>query len=191
MKLHRAFLVPAAGATALAVAATAGGTTSRAAHVRHLKQPIEALAMDGSRIAYDLGARYVSGASNKVIVWNVRTGRTIKVSGKKTAAADSSSTGAGVFQLALAGQRAAWLMNVGGNLEGDDYLFTSSLTKPKERQAASVIRYGDNCPGRSRSLCPGNWLGGLVGSGATIALNRWTTDDNGSVTDGELDLLGG
>jgi hypothetical protein len=126
-----------------------------------------------------------------VLVWNVRTGETVKVSGKHTARADSTSTGSGVFQLAIAGTRVAWLVNEGGNTEGDDYLFASSLAKPKERGVASEVRYGDNCPGRSQALCAGRWLGGLVGSGNLIALNRRTTDSNGAVTDGELDLLNG
>jgi hypothetical protein len=82
------------------------------------------------------------------------------------------------------------MVNEGGNLEGDDYLFESSVTKPKERQVASEIRTGDNCPGRS-SYCAGRWLGGLAGSGSLIASNRWTTDDSGAVTDGELDVLDG
>jgi hypothetical protein len=126
-----------------------------------------------------------------VLVWNLRTGKTVKVSGKKTAAADSTSTGAGVFQLALAGTRVAWLLNEGGNLEGDDYLFTSSVTKPQEHQVASAIRNGDGCPGRSFSHCAGPWLGGVVGSGNLIAANRWTTDGNGVVTAGQLDVLSG
>jgi hypothetical protein len=53
-----------------------------------------------------------------------------------------------------------------------------------------VMRKGDNCPGRS-SNCAGPWLGGLVGSGSSIALNRWTTDESGNVIDGGLYLLDG
>lgn len=194
MRLHRAFFVVAAGASGLVlVAGAAGRTATSGARIKHVRGGIEALALDGSRVAYDAGARYLTKPpfTNEVLVWNVRTGRTIRVSGKKTAAADSTSTGAGVFQLAIGGSRVAWLVNEGGNTEGDDYLFTSSLARPKERQVASDIRFGDNCPGRSQALCPGHWLGGLVGSGKLIALNRWTTDQNGAVTDGELDLLSG
>jgi hypothetical protein len=195
LKLGRAFLVLAAGSlSGLAlVASAAGTTTTRGSQVRRLQAPVEALALDGSRIAYDAGAKYSSNpqATNKVLVWSVRTGKTIKVSGKKTAAADTSSTGAGVFQLAIAGSRLAWLVNEGGNLEGDDYLFTSSLDKPKERQVASEVRNGDACPGRSQGRCAGKWLGGLVGSGSLIATNRWTTDASGAVTAGELDVLSG
>lgn len=194
-KLGRAFLVLAAGLlTSLALVTSATGTTARrGVKVRHLQVPVSALAMDGTRVAYDASVRYVTrpNATNKVLVWNLRTGKTVKVSGKKTAAADSSSTGGGVFQLALAGSRVAWLMNVGGNLEGDDYLFTSSTTDPKERQVASAVRTGDACPGRSQGRCAGKWLGGVVGSGNLIAANRWTTDFNGAVTGGELDVLSG
>jgi len=194
-KLGRAFLVLIAGLlSGLALVASAAGTTGTAGTiVRHFQVPVAALAMDGSRIAYDASAKYVTKphATNKVLVWNVRTGKTVKVSGNKTAYADDSSTGAGVFQLAIAGSRVAWLVNEGGNLEGDDYLFTSSTTNPQEHQVASAVRTGTFCPGRSSGSCAGKWLGGVVGSGSFIAANRWTTDATGAVTVGELDLLSG
>jgi hypothetical protein len=194
-KLGRALLVLIAGLLAsLALVASAAGTTAKhRLKVRHLQVPVEALAIDGNRIAYDAGARYVTKphAANRVLVWNVRTGKTVKVSGKKTADADGTSTGSGVFQLAIAGSRVAWLANVGGNTEGDDYLFTSSVTKPKERKVASATRFGDSCPGRSGSNCAGKWLGGVVGSGNLIAANRWTTDGTGAVIAGRLDVFSG
>src|SRR5437667_4123391 len=93
---------------------------------------IEALAMDGPLVAYDVGAREnVNARCNKVVVWNVRTGARKKVSGKKTCDADDTSTGAGVAQLAVAGHRGAWIVNQGGNTESDDYLYTSSSGQPK------------------------------------------------------------
>ena len=149
--LGRAFLVLATGSlAALALVTSAAGTTSAHSEKKHLQVAVAALAMDGDRIAYDASSKIVAKPrANKVLVWNVRTGKTVKVSGKKTAAADTSSTGGGVFQLAIAGSRVAWLMNLRGNLEGDDYLFTSSLTKPKEHQVASAMRHGTFCPGRS------------------------------------------
>lgn len=193
-KLGGAFLLLTAGVlSALTLVASAAGTTATpSATVRHLQVSVAALAIQGDRVAYDASSYLVAKPSpNKVFVWNVRTGKTIKVSGKKTADADSTSTGAGVFQLALAGSRVAWLVNEGGNLEGDDYLFTSSVAKPRERQVASVIRSGDNCPGRQAFDCAGPWLGGLVGSGNLIAMNRWTTDGTGAVNAGQLDVLSG
>ncbi len=182
--------VLAAGVVALSlVAAAAGRTSVPPAKVKHVHGRLEALAVDGTRIAYDVGPE--SANRNKVVVWNVRTGKTTTVSGNRTRHADDSSTGSGVFQLAIAGTRVAWLVNEGGNTEGDDYLFASSVVKPKERQIASVVRYGDSCPGRSEPSCAGDWLGGLVGSGGMLAFNRWTTDGTGSATDGALNLLVG
>jgi hypothetical protein len=196
-KLGRAFLVLAAGSLlGLTLAASASGTRATStATFRQFQLPIAALAIDGNRVAYDLSTRYATSVhaanKNRVVVWNVRTGKTVKVSGKKTAVADGSGTGSGVFQLAIAGSRVAWLLNLGGNLEGDDYLYTSSVSHPKERKVAYAQRNGDSCPGRTAHNCAGPWLGGLVGSGNTIALNRWATDAQGSVASGGLYLLDG
>jgi hypothetical protein len=182
-KFHQSLLVLAAGLlSGLGLVASAAGTTAKhASKLRHVRGRFEALAMDGSRIAYDLA----SDSGNTVFVWNVRTGKTTKVSGKQTRGADDSSTGSGVFGLAIAGTRVAWLVNVGGNIEGDDYLFTSSTTKPKERKVATETRIGDTCSGgppASNPQCPGQWLLGLVGSGKVIALDRWTTDQPQNLT---------
>ncbi len=191
-KLGRAFLVLAVGSLlGLALVASAAGTTAVQSKVKHLQQPVGALAIDGSNVAYDLNNQARSTATNKVRVWNVRTGQTVTVSGKKTATAGDVG-GEGVFQLAIAGSRVAWLVNEGGNLESADYLFTSSVTQPKERQVASALRNGDGgCSGRDPIGCTGAWLGGLVGSGNTIALNRWTTDATGHMGSGGLYTLSG
>ncbi|HEY1564746.1 MAG TPA: hypothetical protein VGF72_08695 [Gaiellaceae bacterium] len=181
-------LLLAAGTAGLTLAAgAAGGAATSSPQIRRVTGSIEALAVDGSRIAYDVGST-TGKTDNKVLVWNVGTGKTTTVSGKHTRTADTSSTGSGVFELALAGSRVAWLVNVGGNLEGDDYLFASSVTKPKERKLVTETREGDTCPGR-QSDCAGEWLGGLVGSGSLIAVNRWTTDGTGAVTNGGLYAL--
>jgi hypothetical protein len=189
-KLGRAILVPSVGVlSALALVGSAAGTTaSGTSEIRHTDGLIGALALDGSRIAYGV---HPASTKDKVVVWNVRTGKTTKVSGLHTQRDGDSSTGSGVFQMALAGTRVAWLTNAGGNTEGDDYLFTSSVTNPKEHLVASEIRIGDNCPGRAWYQCAGDWLGGLVSSGNLIAVNRWTTDAAGAVTAGQLDLLSG
>src|SRR5438552_10635093 len=130
--LRRVALALAAGAMGLALGGAAAGSTSKSRpKVRHIQGRIEALALDGSRIAYDVGPQ---GVANKVLVWNVSTGKTTTVSGKHTRSADDSSTGSGVIQLAIAGSRVAGLVNVGGNTEGgntegDDYLDPPAVTK--------------------------------------------------------------
>jgi hypothetical protein len=182
-RLRNVVLVLVFGMTGLSLAASAAGTTQLGAKVRHVDGRIEALALDGNRIAY--GVAPVSDR-NKVVIWNVRTGQTTKVSGVQTAHTGDSSTGSGLFGLAIAGTRVAWLANVGGNTEGDDYLFASSVAKPRERKVAAVQRSGDACSGGAPSAnpgCAGDWLLGLVGSGKVIALDRWTTSPPPEVSD--------
>src|SRR6266516_3275715 len=88
---------------------------------------IEELAVDGPLVAYDAGSRSnVGQRCNKVFAWNIRTGAHKKVSGRGTCEADSTSTGAGVFELAVAGKRIAWVTNQGGNSESYDDLYASS-----------------------------------------------------------------
>lgn len=162
-------------------AATTTGTTHKSAGGK-----LNAVAMDGPRVAYDIGnAVLVSGRGNKVIVWNVLTGKTTKVSGRITDQADGTSTGHGVRELAIAGQRVAWIINQGGNTESDDYLYTSLLAKPAEKKLASARRTGD-----VMGVLTGNWIGGLVGSESLLAVNRWATDATGTVTTVGLSVIG-
>ncbi len=185
-----------AALASLALAGSAAGTSSSATQTLHFKAPIEALSIADANVAFDLGRSYankqgkVANKANKVLVRNVRTGRTTQMSGKKTAHADATGAGESVFQLAIAGAKVAWLVNEGGNIESSDMLFTSSLTSPKEREVAHYTRHGDHCSGRSTN-CAGNWLGGLVNSESLLLYNRWTTDAQGNVTKGQLDELNG
>lgn len=147
---------------------------------------VEALAMDGARVAYDVGAGYgAKQRCNTVYVWNVRRGATTRVSGRETSGADSTSTGAGVRELALAGGRAAWIVNRGGNTESADYLYTAALASPKERVLASAYRTGD-----VDEILTGNWIGGLVGARSFLAVDRWATDTHGAVTSARLQRVG-
>ena len=132
------------------------------------------LAMDGGRVVYDLPgdplAKSRERRCNRVRVWMIATGRTRTVSGRRTCTADSTSTGAGVRELALAGSRVAWIRNVGGNTESDDELYAASLARSPERRLASAFRHGDvDC------VLTGRWLGGLVGDRNLLVYNAWTT----------------
>jgi hypothetical protein len=119
----------------LAVPVQAGRSAPR---VKNTNGWIQAIDMDGARVAYDVR----TPACNKLFVWNVQSGGAARVSGRRTCAADSTSTGAGVRDVAVAGRRVAWIVNLGGNTESDDYLYTASLPKPKETLLASAIRTG-------------------------------------------------
>ena len=145
---------------------------------------IEALAMDGSRIAYDVSAEYSPKRCNTVYVWNAVRGTTTRVSGRQSCGADNTSTGAGVRELALAGSRVAWIVNQGGNSESGDYLYTTVVAHPRERVLASAYRTGD-----VSGVLTGNWLGGLVGAGRFLAINHWATDSHGEVTTASLERV--
>ena len=150
---------------------------------------VEALAMDGSRVAYDVAGNYGSRTRcNEVYVWNVARNVTTRVSGRQTCGADSTSTGAGVRELALAGGRVAWIVNQGGNSEKDDALFTALLPKPKERKLASALRTGG---GEYGEPWVGGWIGGLTGSGPLLAVNQWVTDEGGVVGTARLRTVTG
>jgi hypothetical protein len=146
-------------------------------HVKSTKGWIEAIDMDGPLLAYDVR----SSGCNKLLVWNVRTGGGARVSGKRTCAADSTSTGAGVREIAVAGRRVAWIVNLGGNTESDDYLYAASLPRPKETLLASSVRTGD-----VDGPLTGGWLGGLVGDGDLAAVNTWQTNAAREITSATL-----
>jgi hypothetical protein len=171
----------------LAISAAAANTPTTS--VIHTQWDIEALAMSGSRIAYDVSGEYVQpspkGCKNKVLVRRLGAGTTQRVSGKNTCSVDSSSGGNGVLELAFVGGRFAWIANEGGNTYSDDYLRTASLPRPREKQLAHANRSGSDPDARA-----GNWIGDLVGSGNLLAVNRWSTDAKGMVKRSELDLVG-
>jgi hypothetical protein len=150
------------------------------------KGTIAALAMDGSRIAYDVSwANSAKARCNTIYVWSTRRRAATRVSGRQTCGADNTSTGAGVRELALAGGRAAWIVNQGGNSESGDHLYVSSVAHPGERVLASAFRTGD-----VSGVLTGNWIGGLVGSGSFLAVDHWATDSHGSVTSAHLERIG-
>jgi len=136
-----------------------------------------ALALYGNQVAF--------GKGSAVVVWNLRTGRTTKVGGNGDAH---------LGELAIAGSQVSWYANSTSNLESDDYLYTSSLLKPKPRPVAKAVRSGAQCAaGKSgdKPACAGTWLGGVVGVGKQILANRWTTNTAGTITRGGLYALKG
>lgn len=167
----------------LVPSATATAANPPGARVIHTKEIIESFAIGGRRVAYDLRG---SLKCNKVLVRDLRTGKTLRVSGKQTCTADSTSTGAGVRELAIAGGRIAWIVNLGGNTESDDYLYTASLPRPKERRLATSRRLGD-----VDGILAGTWIANLVASDNLLAVNRWVTDKRGTVTRAAVDLIVG
>jgi hypothetical protein len=163
------------GLLALVAVGFAAGLAGASAvtRVKNTKGWLEAVAMDGPLVAYDIRAQ--GRGCNKVFAWNVLTGTGALVSGKGTCDADSTSTGAGVRELAVAGNRIGWIVNLGGNTESADLLYAASLPRPKERRLATGVRTGD-----VDGVLRGTWIGGLVGDGDLLAVNVWVTGASGS-----------
>jgi hypothetical protein len=152
--------------------------------IKNTRGSIESLAMDGPRVAYAVEGEGATGCT-KVFVWNVLTQGGAVVSGPRTCDADSTSTGAGVREIAVAGLRTAWIVNKGGNTESDDYLYAARLgAGGRERLVSSAFRSGD-----VDGTLAGGWLNHLVGSGDRIAVNRFTTDTGGNITQASLQRL--
>jgi len=175
------------GLTALLLLALDGAAAAKPASLqKRIGVRIESLAMDGSRIAYDVAGEYgTKHPCNEVYVWNVGRNKTSRASGRQTCGADNSSTGAGVRELAVAGGRVAWIVNQGGNTESGDHLYVSSVAGSRERVLATAFRTGD-----VSAILTGNWLGGLVGSGGFLGVDHWATDSNGNVTTARLQKIG-
>ncbi len=170
--------VLAAGISVLALVTSAAGTSARGPTSMRLHvPPLEALALDGNRVAYDVartstsrkGKREAVAHPNRVFVWNLRTGKTINVSGRRGTGADSHTRGGRLGQLAIAGTRVAWLIQASDDDEAADDLYISSAQRPKVRHVAKEVRRGDACVDPAHSApgisCGGDWLGGLVGAG--------------------------
>ena len=160
--------VMVSAAVAAASAAAAHQASAAKPTLLTTKGAIEMVAMDRGRIAYDVEAR--GAGCNTVHVLETRTKHDTVVSGAGTCVADSTSTGAGVRELAVAGRRVSWITNIGGNTESNDTLFTALAGLTKERQVATARRTGD-----IDGELNGSWLGNLAGDGDLTVTNRWTT----------------
>src|SRR3954452_3919251 len=145
----------------VAVVPVSAASGPPAAKTKNTTGWIESLAMDGSRVAYAVEAQ--GSGCTRVVVWNVLTGSAAVASGQATCGADSTSTGGGVTQIAVAGTRIAWIVNAGGNTESSDSLYTATLGGPKEGLLVTTVRSGD-----VDGTLPGGSSGALGGGGDRI-----------------------
>lgn len=167
----------AAAVLAVTLVTGAAGSPADGSKAIRAHGDVVVLALNGSRAAFGNGPR--------IVVWNLQTGKTTKL---------STLEDAHLLQLAIAGSQVTWYMSSGGNLESDDYLLGSSLANPKPHVVATTVRSGAPCgAGRSgnHSACAGTWFGGVVASGNRILVNRWRTDTSGTITGGGLYALEG
>jgi hypothetical protein len=111
MRRLRLSLLAVVAVASLAVVANATGKAPSGTKVKHLHAAILALALNGSNVAYVRGCCFVERKKeinplDKVMVWNVRTGKTVDVSGKQTHRLEVGDSGG--FQVAMNGSEVAW-----------------------------------------------------------------------------------
>jgi hypothetical protein len=167
----------------LALAVSASATTTPTRRLQHASGPITALAMDGSRVVY-------STDGNGVYVWNVRSGKSWRV--RRPTRSDFPLA----QEVAIAGTRVAWITrSVAGNSEETfEHLYTAASNGGGKKELGHAFRvheFGlDNI-----QRWNGDWISGLVGSGATLAVSRWKTEPTPGgpsferVVDGSLSLI--
>jgi hypothetical protein len=166
-------LTTTALALLLAVSAATGATP--APRVVHVSGGIEAIAMDGPRIAYEENATRRS--CDRIFVLNVVTGTRKRVGGCRP--------DYGGRELAIAGGRIAWIISDCGNSECNDDLATASLPRLRARTLAHAHSEGDVGTGD----LDGTFIGGLVGSGKLLAVNRFAIA-GGAVAKSGLHVIG-
>jgi hypothetical protein len=147
--------------------------------------PIEGLALDGTHAAYVKGVPFTRacGLGRRLYRWNLGTGRTSLVSGAKTCRVPDTSTGSGIFAIALTRARSAWIVNSGGNTESGEMLFSSTAKPHQDKVLATSDRYAN---GDTGSGFAGTFIGGLVSDGSRITYATWSMDKDGNVTDSAL-----
>jgi hypothetical protein len=158
----------------LVVSASAATTPMR--RVINVKGGIEAIAMDGPRIAFEEHA--TRSTCDRIFLFNVLTGRSRRVRGCRP---DFGSR-----ELAVAGGRVAWIVTSCGNSECNDDLATASLPLLRARSLAHAHSEGDV----GADQLEGSFIGSLIGSGNLLAVNRFTTNVSGAIAKSALDVIG-
>ena len=164
-----------ASANTLDVTPRAGATKEQPDTVRLTPYPIWTLAMDWPRVAYASGKE---GNTMAIHVWNLVTGASSVVKSPHDFAVHHTAA------IAIAGGRLAWVRSLQlGNTELDHWLYTAPLGG-----SAHLIRYR---PGYADTGCGvgGPQIGGLVGSGKTLAVSTWTVNEDHSSSAQQLDLI--
>lgn len=151
-------------AALLVLSAQAGEAKPQPNTVKATASPTLTLAMDWPRVAFVSGQEYYSA---KIHVWNVVTGATSLV-GHGSATRYTSD-------IAIAGRRLAWIRTRQfGNTELRHWLYTAPIGG-SPHLLRRMLGYTETDCGTG-----GPQMGGLVGSGNTLALSTWTGNYEGS-----------
>lgn len=161
------FLVPG-----LLLFAAQAGAARQAGKVRQISKPVRTLAMDGSRVAY-------MRADRRVAVWNVATGKTTVIKG--TYPSKGSRFGHGTGEVAIAGKRVALItrFTTGNSQQTQERLYTARLGGSARQLGKLTNHFTNPQDGEpDGGLSDGTWIAGAVGSGKTLAVSTWSSNDS-------------
>ena len=139
------------------------GGSSASTQVRLLPGPVSELAADGGRVAVLLRTKTGECARDRVAVWAPQTRSFVPIGA--SACVGSTSTGAGLFGVALAGSRVAYVRFAGGNTR-ELQLRVATVARPRAVTVASAS-YG---VGEQR----GTYIGRVAGDGSLLAFDWWS-----------------
>jgi hypothetical protein len=128
-----------------------------------LAGPVSELAADGGRVAILVRTKTGSCARDRVAVWAPRTRSFVPIGA--SACVGSTSTGAGLFSVGLAGTRVAYVQFAGGNTR-ELQLRLASLRRPRPATVASASFGVDEVQGTE--------IGRVSGDGSLLAFDWWS-----------------
>jgi hypothetical protein len=118
-------------------------------------------------------------ADRRVAVWNVATGKTTVIRG--TYPRTGSGFGSGTGEVAIAGKRVALITRfvTGNSQQTQERLYTAALGGTARRLGKLTNHYTNPLDGEpDGGLSAGTWIAGAVGSGKTLAVSTWSSNDS-------------
>jgi hypothetical protein len=146
----------------LAVAALVAHGTAAAPPPLRLTGPVKELAADGGRVAVLLQTSRPGCTVARVAVWQPST-RSLAPIGTSPCS-ESLSTGAGIFSVALAGTRVAYVQYAGGNTR--ELQLRSALLPARRPATIASASF-------SLDETSGTYIGRLAGDGSLLAFDAW------------------
>jgi hypothetical protein len=154
---------------ALGTLARSGSALSFAAAQGHARllgtaTPVTTLAADGpiAAVSTDCGKRFL-----EEVAWNPLRRSVVSMGPPSARGCGASSTGEGIWEQGMAGQRLAWVPYAGGNYR-ETYLFTATVGRP--RSMTTLVRQTIH----NTDDGTGDWVGNVHGDGSLLVFNTWS-----------------
>ncbi|TML57618.1 MAG: hypothetical protein E6G22_15315 [Actinobacteria bacterium] len=139
------------------------GASPASTQTLSLAGPVSELAADGGRVAILVRTKTGNCARDRVAVWAPATRSFVPIGA--SACVGSTSTGAGLFSVGLAGTRVAYVQFAGGNTR-ELQLRLATLASPRAATVASASFGVD--------VGQGTYIGRVAGDGSLLAFDWWS-----------------